>query len=372
MVRGEQQEVYLFKLRKLHRKDMVDIATHARMAGGVLLCVSKNDTNYDDVWSFGLLDVYQRKYDILHRKSKAVNLDDGNEKSDVCGILQDIAEQNGPNIRDRKTGKVKTTPLLVSKGKELKIAMGRYDFYILQSWDWRVKLLPFFYTPAFGFSPKNVYYQIYFAVKGWKTRWELYHKQPRCERLTTKAINHILPIRCRLLNRSFTWTAENHQKMLWLSNQFIEAFEKAWKEAEPIARALEKRVLDSDKELENYTVSVKVVPVIDSTHSNERSSLNIHLQNVLIDNFIGHEISHSEYGMGDCWNPRELNRNDGAYLDYLRDEFQGEPLCYQLYELLKTEVWSYSDIMRIDRLDAEIKVIRKNRIYQTLQGGPDE
>ena len=167
------------------------------------------------------------------------------------------------------------------------------------------------------------------------------------------------------MNENFEWTPENIDKLLALNNKLTTCFEKLVKEATPIFKALQKRLDEKDAFLHDFEIEAKIKPFIlvpdeDGTLCEPDSGielilmenlpehiLNINLKSDIIEDRLTDNIHFS----------KKLNWNNSRLFG---GNFDDHYICYAIHELCDHTFWSFSDILKINHLWSEVKVLFQN------------
>jgi hypothetical protein len=174
-------------------------------------------------------------------------------------------------------------------------------------------------------------------------------------------INHILSKRAFKLNKKFTWSEENKQKLLKVNDDFMEVFEKAYKEALSAADELEERIKNSDPFIKDYEIKIAITPYLNETANYDELKGSIEL--VLSEPFsnffpIDYNISHCHYDSEREDLPIFLDKSSNWNSEYFWDVFKNEYICYAIHTLLDYR-WSFRDIINIGKIWVDVEVTRQ-------------
>jgi hypothetical protein len=174
-------------------------------------------------------------------------------------------------------------------------------------------------------------------------------KRPRFNLLDT-----LLKKRCGKLNSEHSWTEKSKEKFLKINDQFIKIFEKAYHEALTAAKELEKRIQNNDPLIKDYEIEIEIQPYIHSSNDFEDVALILSEPD---DYPINYHISHCYFSSEIHELPRYLDKSWNSNGEYFNGCYIG--YCYAVHKLLDTGLWSFQDILYIDRIWADVHVIHQ-------------
>jgi len=177
----------------------------------------------------------------------------------------------------------------------------------------------------------------------------------------------LLVERCRRLNRGFEWTKENQDKFLHVNNNLFELCKKGWQKALDEAKLLEERIEKCDFFLKDYEIRVKIntYPKILGIKGLSRDVVEA-VESYLAEEMLtdAESISHCHY--------KNVTLNDKEFPKYLIDMdtnwnfvyfgniFKDDYICYLTHCILDTGVWSYQDILSIERIWVDVEVTHQH------------
>jgi hypothetical protein len=183
--------------------------------------------------------------------------------------------------------------------------------------------------------------------------WNIEHEDPE--------LSDYLYTRQNKMNKAFEWTPENMEKLLRLNQKLIDCFEKIRAEAEQIIKTLKKRIDDKDPFLHDYEIEGRVIPFILVPDENgQLSEPDEGIERVLMDSFHNdidlhihlNEMEHLDLDRFIYLN-KEQNWNDDWRFE---GKFSEHFISQAIHELYDHSYLSFSDILRINELWAEVDI----------------
>ena len=170
-------------------------------------------------------------------------------------------------------------------------------------------------------------------------------------------IKAALNVRRRKLNDEFEWTAENKEKLLQLNDKLMECFEKLKIEALAVLQACNKRIEAKDDFLHDFEIEGYVRPYICEYHPNGKFYVKDGIEEVLVNYWqewcLQFSASNIKEINNDCLFNREFNWN----IELLDGHFNDHYISYAMHALCTHNYqWSLQDILKINHLDAELRV----------------
>jgi hypothetical protein len=182
------------------------------------------------------------------------------------------------------------------------------------------------------------------------------HKKHPFDLLST-----ILRERVVRINQNFKWSNENIQKLLKVDNNFIETFENAYREALLAAGELERRIENRDPFIKDYEIEIKITSYSAWQSSNHDD---ICIDDVLSAQLydccpIQHHISHDFCNSETRELPVYLDKSKNWNIEYFGEVFKNNYISFAIHTLLISHIWSFQDIININRIWANVKVERQ-------------
>jgi hypothetical protein len=176
-------------------------------------------------------------------------------------------------------------------------------------------------------------------------------------------LEDILIIRKIKLNSKFEWTAQNKEKLLHLNDRLIDCFEKLKAEGTVVFQTLQNRLDANDYFLHDFEIEASVTPFLyEESENGERHEKDSGIEEVLMwswkDWLLSFNISNAN-----CFNDTlYLDRKQSWSMDYcFKGEFDDYFISYGIHDLYDHATgWSFSDILKINHLWAELKVIHQH------------
>jgi hypothetical protein len=183
-------------------------------------------------------------------------------------------------------------------------------------------------------------------------------------------VKDILRERLCRLNRKFSWTPENIQRIAKVSDAFLAAWEAGFKKAKSIIDILYKRERDKDNFWDNYDGEIILHPnilVMDKTGEwNSCGGVYSVLVDSLPERDLSINISGREY---DPATKDEKGFREGIHINHDLSwniegfgdiDLQDHYICYALHILYSHNEWANEDILKINNIDSEVKIIHRN------------
>jgi hypothetical protein len=160
------------------------------------------------------------------------------------------------------------------------------------------------------------------------------------------------------LNETFEWTVENKERLLLLNTKLMDCFEKLKTETTKACLILQKRVDTSDDFLQDFEIEAFVRPQFSDAEDDSIEKILEETWNEIYLNFHFPSATESiENALDDNIHfSRDLNWNIAT--PQLQGHFEEHYISYGIHELFDhTKSWSNSDILKINTLMAEYRVI---------------
>jgi len=191
--------------------------------------------------------------------------------------------------------------------------------------------------------------------------YALHHKS----RQEKDELMEALLIRKLKMNERFEWTPENREKLLRLNQKLIECWTKIREEAKQTIETLHKRINEPDNFLTDYYVEAKVLSFIYIPDEDGRFwEAQDCIEEVLIDSLddckyvVNYDSFESKEDLDYC---KYLDRAHYYHDDPIFDkEFEAHFISLAVHELYDHTLWSLPDILRINRLWAEVQVVKQH------------
>jgi hypothetical protein len=171
-----------------------------------------------------------------------------------------------------------------------------------------------------------------------------------------RALTWALSERQRRLDRTFVWTPDAVQRIVYINNLIIDCIERLAKEAEALYEVLEKRKeSDADSFLHDYGIECRMVPIYSSDNEEAERLFSV-LDNIELEfSYNGNSKSSSNlFFSSESW------ANDTAL--YMRKEFADVRINYALHCLMDHAHCSIKDILNIKELWGEVIVTHQHFI----------
>jgi hypothetical protein len=193
---------------------------------------------------------------------------------------------------------------------------------------------------------------------------------------TLDILDSVLRERALKINGNFEWSEENRCRLLKANNALMESFESAHKEAVRTAGELETRIRNNDPFVKDYEIEITITPYpyIAAVAADEKI-ISYDIGDVLADPLSGyypinHHISHCHYDNNINEAPIYLDKSMNWNIEYFGDAFEHEYISYTVHALLDTHIWSFQDIITINKIFADVKVYHQYFI-KNIQGVND-
>ena len=185
--------------------------------------------------------------------------------------------------------------------------------------------------------------------------------------LLVDILDDVLSQRCIKMNSNHVWSNKNVQEIVRVSELFASASEKAFMYAESIAKALGPKRTKNDF-LMDYEIEVKLNPYLKGYEDaeNESSACFMYVLCEPLNNkyLLTCDYDDNKYfDRTDSWNGEPFWDENYKPLDCFKDKY----ISYAIHELLDTDLWSFCDIMSIDRICVEVKVIHQSFVGDYLK-----
>jgi hypothetical protein len=175
--------------------------------------------------------------------------------------------------------------------------------------------------------------------------------------------------RRRKINDIFEWTPENINELLNLNQKLINCFEKLKNEAISIAKTFQKRIEEKDDFLHDFEIEAKITPFVymldgsgmfyEAENGIERILMDsLDEYSVLYHHFKLNETTDSEINMI-YLNIEQNWSNDSIF----GGKFDGQFISQAIHDLYDHTCWSIPDILKINHLWTELRVVHQNFEY---------
>ena len=192
-----------------------------------------------------------------------------------------------------------------------------------------------------------------------------------------KLLEEILGVRRLKLDCNFTWTDIYKKQLLELNKSVMEGFSLAYDEAKKQLINLVERIEKEDTFFCNYTIDINLKPFLSELNDDEMffEERGVKIYNLLYD------IIPDVFWMNDIYVENDLeelkekiieekceNFKINEYLE--KNTFHGEYICKAMYEFLSQtkHILSWYDILKINEISVEVKVINKSYIMDIGEG----
>ena len=176
-------------------------------------------------------------------------------------------------------------------------------------------------------------------------------------------LKELLFIRRMKINSTFKWTPETKARFLHLNDELMRCFEMLRHEAHLHLIALQKRVDENDTFLNDFYLEARVhVFIYTPDEEGKFWEPDDGIECVLIDSLtefiLNMHISEDEDEMDrNIYFDKDFNWNIEPLLEGAFDEHY---ISYAIHELHDHTCWSIPDILRINRLWAEVQVVHQH------------
>jgi hypothetical protein len=178
-----------------------------------------------------------------------------------------------------------------------------------------------------------------------------------------KILREILMKRAHELNKNYTWTPENIDRILKINDKLTEACEKVYTEAKLVVSGLEKRIQDNDPFLKDYEVEIELDPYMYEPHDETDDEFAYVLSEPIGLTAINDHFSHSDsYNQNDEI-PLYIDKSKNWNIEYFDETFNNYYIGYAIHALLDWH-WSFSDILRIKTIWGNVKIEHQHFICQ--------
>jgi len=194
----------------------------------------------------------------------------------------------------------------------------------------------------------------------------LYYRHEKTEAVKDK-LDEALSERKYKKNQTFEWTPENKVKLLRLNQQLIDCWEKLDVEAKQTFKTLKSRLTDSDEFLHDFNIEAVVMSLIHIPDENgDYDDAQNCIEEVLIDSLDeNYCVNRHDYYSLDSDDPSNdlplyLNRKQNWSDDPIfKGKFDGHFISQAVHDLYDHSCLSMSDILKINRLRSELRIINK-------------
>jgi hypothetical protein len=179
-------------------------------------------------------------------------------------------------------------------------------------------------------------------------------------------LNEVLYVRCSKLNSKHTWTEKDINEILRVSDLFVTSFEKAVVYANKIKNNLQNKK-NKNIFLMDFEIEIKLSPYLSGYEAVE-DDMSSYFMYVLCEPIVNKyysvltvDIRHEEenkkyYDKSEIWRQKDFDIENIEALSCFRTHF----ISYAIHELLDTKVWSFQDIISINRICAEVLVMHQS------------
>jgi hypothetical protein len=163
--------------------------------------------------------------------------------------------------------------------------------------------------------------------------------------------------RVQLLNDNFIWLDEQVKKLIKISDTFMNVFDRAYREALHISKDMENKMRYVNAFVEDYDIEIQLRPYIKEENDDTGiTTINGVVAELLSNSIITYTITHHCYEKANEEVPIYLDKSLNWNIEYFGNTFDNYYICYAIHELLDTDKWSFTDILQIDTIQAELKV----------------
>jgi len=170
----------------------------------------------------------------------------------------------------------------------------------------------------------------------------------------------LLEERKRKLNKDFVFTPEYIEKFLWIDREIKKCVQKLQQQGEKVIKDLEKLIQKKDAFFIDFEVEAQIFPKIIEWSDNYECECETEDKIVEIIDWIEKEHNYilrfspalkdsSCYFSDLNWNDHELGARKGTFADY--------HIGYGMHELCSHSLWSFPDMMRINEIWCDLKVL---------------
>jgi hypothetical protein len=183
------------------------------------------------------------------------------------------------------------------------------------------------------------------------------HNSRRRNNDLTDLLNMLLGHRALMLNKSFIWSHEQSQKLIKISDAFMNNFDRAYSEALRISFDMEKRIQDANDFVQDYDIEIQLTPYKNEENDDiEISTIHGILSELVSDSILTYSITHRCYDEEQKELPVYLDKSVNWNIQYFGNTFDNDYIGYAIHELLDTDKWSIPDILQIDTIHTALKV----------------
>ncbi|MCL2042797.1 MAG: sel1 repeat family protein [Treponema sp.] len=176
--------------------------------------------------------------------------------------------------------------------------------------------------------------------------------------------NKALLKRYEKLNKNFSWTKSKKKKFLEINDKLMSIFIKSYNEALTIAKNLEMRIQNNDPFLSDYEIEITLQPYIFDKNDYEEDCIALVLSEPKY-HPIEFDISHSRFEWIEQEIPVFMDKSINWNNQYLDGVFNDHYICYAIHVLLENH-WSFHDILNIDQIWTDVKVIHQNHYQKKI------
>jgi hypothetical protein len=166
-----------------------------------------------------------------------------------------------------------------------------------------------------------------------------------------------------VINNAFEWTPDNIEKLLHLNQKLISCFEKLRDEAKPVIQTFEKRMKENDAFLHGFDTEARITPYIYVADENGTlHEAESGMERILTDSL-------NEYVVLFQWWVDGEDLDDILYLNkeqnwsdepQFKGKFDGHFISQGIHDLYDHSCWSFPDILKINHLWAEVRVVHQH------------
>jgi hypothetical protein len=165
------------------------------------------------------------------------------------------------------------------------------------------------------------------------------------------------------INDVFEWTPNHIEKLLRLNQKLIGCFEKLRDEAKPLIQTFQKRIKEKDDFLHDFDIEARITPYIYVPDENGKFyEAESGMERILTDSI-------NEYAVLFQWWIDDEDLDNMQYLNkeqnwsdepQFEGEFDGHFISQAIHELYDHTCWSFPDILNINHLWAEVRVVHQH------------
>jgi hypothetical protein len=180
-------------------------------------------------------------------------------------------------------------------------------------------------------------------------------------------LGKILREREHKLNFYFEWTDENQKKLLAVNEMFLNAWEKTLAETKSIMCTLENQIADKNDFLTDYEIRIKIIPYLlsdkDDIDDSETVFDELLSEEFIEECYLSEHFSHCHFERYKDSDSRYIDRSFNWNLEYFDHIFDRHYIGLSIHQLLDTHIWSFYDILRINRIWSDINVTYQSEMY---------